>query len=97
MNMQPLLDSSLYQSKLPFDIAAVGRLYGCNKVPATEIVQHFLDAGLLSKHYKRSENNHMSVCFCRYTADTKLLAMPWNSGDFYADSYKYQQHVPKWY
>lgn len=97
MNRQTLFDSVLYQSKEVFDIAAVSRLYGCNKIPATELIQELLDAGLLSIHWKRSENNRLFKVFTRYTADSKLLRSDWNSRYFYTDTDKYQQSTPKWY
>lgn len=96
MDKQTLFDSTLYQSKEVFDIAAVSRLYGIGKVTATELVQELLDDGLLSRHW-RCSNNRWSLCFCRYTADTKLLRSDWNSRYFYNNTDKYQQYTPAWY
>lgn len=96
MDKQTLFDSSLYQSKEAFDIAAVSRLYGIGKVTATELVQELLDDGLLSRHW-RCSNNRWSLCFCRYTADTKLLRSDWNSRRYYKNIDMFQQSTPTWY
>lgn len=97
MNKQTLFDSELYQRKEAFDIAAVSRLYNCNKIPATELVQELLDEGLLTQHWKRSENNRVFPCFVRRTNDRKVLTSDWNSRYFYTNADKYQQYMPKWY
>ena len=96
MNRQTLFDSTLYQSKEVFDVAAVSRLYGIGKVTATELVQELLDEGLLSRHW-RCSNNRWSLCFCRYTADTRLLRSDWNSRRYYKNIDMFQQSTPKWY
>lgn len=97
MKTDTLLQSALYLSKESFDISAVSRLYGCGKIPATEVVQGLLDQGLLSMHWRIASNSLRTPYFCRYTADTKLLRSDWNSRRYYKNIEAFQQSTPKWY
>jgi hypothetical protein len=97
MNRQPLFDSVLYQSKEVFDIAAVSRLYGCNKIPAIELVQELLDDGLLSRHWRRPPKGPACWVFCKRTKDNALIVSDWNSRRFYKGIEAFQQSTPTWY
>jgi hypothetical protein len=96
MNAQTLLQSSLYLSKEAFDISSVSRLYGCNKIPAIEIIQELLDQGLLSRHWRIASNDMLTPHFCRYTKDTQMLSSEWNSPGFYASVNEYSKNTPVW-
>jgi hypothetical protein len=96
MNTATLLQSSLYLSKEAFDISAVSRLYGCGKIPATEVVQELLDQGLLSRHWRIASNSLRTPYFCRYTKDTQMLSSEWNSPGFYDSIHEFSKNTPNW-